>query len=75
MEAFPRTYGFTSFATKSSPLCENPRLERQGIGGVPLQAMGYSTVHQEGSHIVLQTPDPFPHRMPANRSRSEPLAG
>jgi predicted RNA binding protein YcfA (HicA-like mRNA interferase family) len=47
----------------------------RGLGGPKLadclcRRWGYQKVHQQGSHLVLQTSDPSPHRIavPAHRA-------
>jgi predicted RNA binding protein YcfA (HicA-like mRNA interferase family) len=46
------------------PAHENPaRLERGAIGQSLCRDWGYRVIHQEGSHIILQTDAPSPQRL------------
>ena len=39
------------------------RSERRRTGQAPLQALGIREDHQVGSHVILQTQTPAPHRV------------
>jgi predicted RNA binding protein YcfA (HicA-like mRNA interferase family) len=60
-----------SFAMKCSPADEAPtRLERRRTRQGPWPELGYRIVHQQGSHIVLETEQPCHQRLavPAHKS-------